>query len=226
MSGAGLTTPMLFSAHADEVIRRHNVRLARAAQAWPGRPLHLPSACLTRAPRRVLAGPSSRDHAQVWGRHGGHARARHRAGRHPRRPAHLTCSPGPARHAHTRDTRATHSRVQYPAHTAHCTRACSLSLRDAPWQCGEPLERQGCFGDPECWGPHCAPAGYAWLARTVIAPAIRGALERRTGGGAPNAPSRTQSRTRRGERVVSESVVAATQLLPSSAAGAQPDSDS
>ena len=40
----GLTTPMLFSAHADEVIRRHNVRLARAAQAWPGRPLHLPSA--------------------------------------------------------------------------------------------------------------------------------------------------------------------------------------
>ena len=44
-SAAGaLTTPMLFSAHADEVIRRHNVRLARAAQAWPGRPLHLPSA--------------------------------------------------------------------------------------------------------------------------------------------------------------------------------------
>ena len=219
----GLTTPMLFSAHADEVIRRHNVRPARAAQAWPGRPLHLPSACLTRAPRRVLAGPSSRNHAQVWGRHGGHARAHHRAGRHPRRPAHLTCSPGPARHAHTPYTRPTHARVQCPAHTAHCTRACSL--RDAPWQCGEPLERQGCFGDPECWGPHCAPAGYAWLARTVIAPAIRGALERRTGGGAPNAPSRTQSRTRRGERVVSESVVAATQLLPSSAAGAQPDSD-
>ena len=221
----GLTTPMLFSAHADEVIRRHNVRLARAAQTWPSRPLHLPSACLTRAPRRILAGPSPRDHAQVWRRHGGHARAHHRAGRHPCRPAHLTCSPGPARHAHTRDTRATHARVQCPAHTAHCTRACSLSLRDAPWQCGEPLERQGCFGDPECWGPHCAPAGYAWLARTVIAPAIRGALERRTGGGAPNAPSRTQSRTRRGERVVSESVVAATQLLPSSAAGAQPDSD-
>ena len=135
-----------------------------------------------------------------------------------------------APHATPSYTRATHAliraRVQCPAHTAHCTRACSLSLRDAPWQCGEPLERQGCFGDPECWGPHCAPAGYAWLARTVIAPAIRGALERRTGGGAPNAPSRTQSRTRRGERVVSESVVAATQLLPSSAAGAQPDSDS
>jgi len=37
----GLTTPMLFSAHVDEVIRRHNVRLARAAQTWPGRPLLL-----------------------------------------------------------------------------------------------------------------------------------------------------------------------------------------
>ena len=138
----GLTTPMLFSAHADEVIRRHNVRLARAAQAWPGRPLHLPSACLTRAPRRVLAGPSPRDHAQVWGRHGGHARAHHRAGRHPRRPAHLTCSPGPARHAqlHTRYTRATHARVCNAQRTrpiaharAHCHCVTPLGSAASRW---------------------------------------------------------------------------------------------
>ena len=86
----GLTTPMLFS----------------VARPPTSSPFCLPD---TRARRRVLAGPSSRNHAQVWGRHGGHARARHRAGRHPRRPAHLTCSPGPARHAHTRYTRASHA---------------------------------------------------------------------------------------------------------------------
>ena len=32
-----------------------------------------------------------------------------------------------------------------------------------------------CFGLAGCWCPHCPP-GYAWLAQTVIAPAIRAAL--------------------------------------------------
>ena len=88
-------------------------------------------------------------------------------------------------------------------HTSHATPTPSCN---APWQCGEPLQRQGCFGDPECWGPHCAPDGYAWLARTVIAPAIRRALQERTG-------ARNARRTRL------ERAVDATQLLPSDSAG-------
>lgn len=90
---------------------------------------------------------------------------------------HHKCSPGPTRYTHK----------------PSC---------NAPWQCGEPLQRQGCFGDPECWGPHCALDGYAWLARTVIAPAIRRALQMRIG-----APHARRTREKR--------VVAAAQLLPS-----------
>ena len=39
----GLTTPMLFSVHADDVIRRHNVSLASAAHKWPCLPYHNPN---------------------------------------------------------------------------------------------------------------------------------------------------------------------------------------
>ena len=156
----GLTTPMLFSVHADDVIRRHNVRLA-PPETWPCRP---PSCACLSAPhsRRVTAGPSPRHHEQVWGRHGGHARANSNAGSHRRWARHHT-----SRHV-----------LAWP-HTPHPPT--HPPSRNAPWQCGEPLQRQGCFGDPECWAPHCAPDGYAWLARTVIAPAIRRALQIRTG---------------------------------------------
>lgn len=41
-------------------------------------------------------------------------------------------------------------------------------------QCG-PVPQQNCFNASGCWCPHC-PAGYSWLASTVIAPALRALL--------------------------------------------------
>ena len=41
--------------------------------------------------------------------------------------------------------------------------------------CG-PAPNASCLGFPSCWCPHCASGGYAWLANTTIAPAIRAML--------------------------------------------------
>jgi hypothetical protein len=42
-------------------------------------------------------------------------------------------------------------------------------------QCG-PAPQAQCFGEKGCWCPHCTDAGYAWLAGTVVAPALRAML--------------------------------------------------
>ena len=49
----GLTTPMLFSAHADEVIRRHNVRQPAPPKRGLAAPFCLPDTCATPRPRRT-----------------------------------------------------------------------------------------------------------------------------------------------------------------------------
>ena len=41
-------------------------------------------------------------------------------------------------------------------------------------KCG-PVPQASCFNQTGCWSPHCPP-GYAWLANSTIAPAIRKAL--------------------------------------------------
>ena len=136
----GLTTPMLFSAHADEVIRRHNVRLARAAQAWPGRPLHLPSACLT----RVRDAASSQDQARAIMRKYGVATvdmhapvieqvATH-AARHTSR-ARLAPHATPTRPTHALHTRVCNAQRTRPiAHArAHCHCVTPLGSAASRW---------------------------------------------------------------------------------------------
>ena len=39
-------------------------------------------------------------------------------------------------------------------------------------ECG-PAPQASCFGENGCWCPHCNDAGYEWLSRTVVTPAIR-----------------------------------------------------
>ena len=42
-------------------------------------------------------------------------------------------------------------------------------------QCGE-APQASCFGADSCWCPHCADAGYVYIAGTVVSPALRAML--------------------------------------------------
>ncbi len=42
-------------------------------------------------------------------------------------------------------------------------------------QCGE-APQASCFGDSQCWCPHCGDAGYVYIAGNVVSPALRAML--------------------------------------------------